>query len=366
MSSLDDRLMPILVAHHGLVSRAHVLSAGGTDDEISGRLRAGRWERVAPGVYRLVGFPATWESLVLGGVLSAGPGARASHLTAAVLHDIPGFGRGTPEISVHRSRDRRRAQVRVHTSTDLERSSVVARYGIPTTDVNRTLLDIGRVVGDQRLHRAIEHCRRTGATDWSAVIGTLARHARRGRPGIRRLRRVISANAQRHEITDSDFELLVLALLAEAGLPAPELHHRVEADGRFVAEVDLAYRACGSPSSSMAPSTSRTRFGSGISPARTTWCSPVGRCCASPGVASATSQNDSSPRSELPLQPRSALSRRSAELVDVARHQDGRRPQAREGLHTRLATHRACGHRPPAGRRTSTSCGGSDLRQGLG
>lgn len=241
MSSLDDRLMPILVAHHGLVSRAHVLSAGGTDDEISGRLRAGRWERVAPGVYRLVGFPATWESLVLGGVLSAGPGARASHLTAAVLHDIPGFGRGTPEISVHRSQDRRRAQVRVHTSTDLERSSVVARYGIPTTDVNRTLLDIGRVVGDQRLHRAIEHCRRTGATDWSAVIGTLARHARRGRPGIRRLRRVISANAHRHEITDSDFELLVLALLAEAGLPAPELHHRVEADGRFVAEVDLAY-----------------------------------------------------------------------------------------------------------------------------
>ena len=56
-----------------------------------------------------------------------------------------------------------------------------------------------------------------------------------------RLRRVIAANAHREEITDSDFELLVLALLVEHGLPEPVLHHRIFDGSRFVAEVDLAY-----------------------------------------------------------------------------------------------------------------------------
>jgi hypothetical protein len=52
---------------------------------------------------------------------------------------------------------------------------------------------------------------------------------------------VIVANMDRVEVTDSDFELLVLALLAEVGLPTPELHHRVADGDRFIAEVDLAY-----------------------------------------------------------------------------------------------------------------------------
>jgi very-short-patch-repair endonuclease len=45
----------------------------------------------------------------------------------------------------------------------------------------------------------------------------------------------------REEVTDSHFELLVLALLAEHGLPTPVLHHKVLVGDRFVAEVDLAY-----------------------------------------------------------------------------------------------------------------------------
>jgi very-short-patch-repair endonuclease len=95
--------------------------------------------------------------------------------------------------------------------------------------------------GTRRLARAVEWARREELVTWSSLISTLHRHARRGRPGIRRLRRVIAANAHREEIADSDFELLVLALLREHGLPEPVMHHRVIDGGRFVAEVDLAY-----------------------------------------------------------------------------------------------------------------------------
>ncbi len=93
-----------------------------------------------------------------------------------------------------------------------------------------------------RLLDAIESARRQHFTSWDELIATLLAHARRGRPGIRRLRRVIAANLHREEATDSRFEILVLTLLLEHGLPEPVLHHNVRAaDGRFIAEVDLAY-----------------------------------------------------------------------------------------------------------------------------
>ena len=129
----------------------------------------------------------------------------------------------------------------MHTSTDLDRCTPTLIDGIPVTDVARTILDVGRLVGDRRLARTIEGARREGQTDWSRLISTLARHARRGRPGVARLRRVIVANAHREEITDSDLELLVIALVVESGLPEPVLHHRIFDGTRFVAEVDLAY-----------------------------------------------------------------------------------------------------------------------------
>jgi len=103
----------------------------------------------------------------------------------------------------------------VHESTDLDRCGVRRREGLPVTDPSRTILDLARIVSDARLARTIESARRLRLASWSELIATLAAHARRGRPGIRRLRRVIAANAHRDEITDSDLELMVLALLVE-------------------------------------------------------------------------------------------------------------------------------------------------------
>jgi hypothetical protein len=240
MPTLDDRLVRVFAAQHWLVSLADVRAAGGSLDLASKRVRAGRWEQVDVGVYRLAGAPRSWEARVLAPIISIGRGAIASHFAAASLHGIPGIGRGVPEISIPRGAEHRRGDVRVHTSTDLDRCRRVLCSGVPTTDIERTLLDIGRKAGDMRLLRAIEWARRQGLTDWPTLISSLARHARRGRPGIRRMRRVIAANVERAEVTDSDFELLVLALLAEAGLPTPELHHKVYDGDRFVAEVDLA------------------------------------------------------------------------------------------------------------------------------
>jgi hypothetical protein len=241
MATLDDRLLPVFARQHWLASLDDVRKAGGSPSSASRRVASGRWTAVESSVFHLTGAPRTWESTVLAPVLAAGPAACASHLAAAALHGIPGYAKGVPEITIPRGTDLRRSSARIHTSTDLCRCQRVVVDGVPTTDIARTLLDLARLVGDRRLLRGIEWCRRERLLEWGDLVATLARHARKGRPGIRRLRRVIAANADRAEVTDSDLELFALAMIAESGLPAPVLHHRVLAEDRFVAEVDLAY-----------------------------------------------------------------------------------------------------------------------------
>lgn len=241
MPTLDDVLLPRFAAQHWLITRDDVSIAGGSQSQIEHRLSARRWEAADDGVYRLVGAPYGWHAKVLAPILSIGGATVASHLCAAALHGISGFGQGVPELSIERGLGHRRPSLRLHTSTDLRRCSTVVVEGVPTTDVSRTILDCARYVSDGRVLRAVESCRRDKKTDWSRLISTLAHHARRGRPGIQRLRRVITTNAHREEVTDSDFELLVLALLREHGLPEPVLHHRLYEGRRFVAEIDLAY-----------------------------------------------------------------------------------------------------------------------------
>jgi very-short-patch-repair endonuclease len=241
LGALDDRLMPVFAAQHWLIGRSDVRRAGGTWRQERSRVQRGTWEVADDGVYRLVGAPTTWEGRVLAPILSVGGRTVASHTTAAALHGIPGFGEGTPEVSIERGLGMRSSTIRVHTSTDLDRTEPVVLRGIPCTSFSRTILDLARTTSDKRLLRCIEWGRRTQRADWPDLISTLARHARRGRPGIRRLRRVIMAHADRREVTDSDFELLFLAFLREHAMREPVLHHRVLDGDRFVAEVDLCF-----------------------------------------------------------------------------------------------------------------------------
>jgi very-short-patch-repair endonuclease/predicted transcriptional regulator of viral defense system len=241
MPTLDDRLLPVFMRQHWLVTLHDVREAGGERQAAAHRLSTGRWVRIERGVYRPVDVPVTWHSRLLAPILAAGPGAAASHFAAAALHGTPGIGHGRPELSIPRGREHRRSGIRVHTSTDLERCRILTIEQIPVTDIDRTLLDLARNLGHERLLRAIEWARREGRTDWSQLIASHARHARSGRPGVRRLREVILANCDRAEITDSEFELLVLSMIREHALPEPVLHHRVFDGDRFVAEVDLSY-----------------------------------------------------------------------------------------------------------------------------
>ncbi|MDP1819076.1 MAG: hypothetical protein Q8K58_04180 [Acidimicrobiales bacterium] len=239
---LDAEIARVAREQHALITLAQMRDLGGDRRHLDRRARSGALERVNHTVYRIGGVAPTWESQVLAGVWGAGPGAVASHLTAGALWDLDGFSRaGRPEVSIPRGRHHRSDAVRCHESTDLDRCTVVARAGIPTTDLPRTLLDLGRYFRPPRLARAVESARRSHDLTWGPIVHVLLRHARQGRHGIRRLRTVIAEHGDRDEVTDSDFELLVLALLAEHGIATPVLHHEVWAGDVLIAEVDLAW-----------------------------------------------------------------------------------------------------------------------------
>jgi very-short-patch-repair endonuclease len=241
VAELDRQLAAIAARQRMLITLEDVRQAGGAHHQAQARVDGGRWLTMDRGVYLVAGAPNDWHTRLLAAVLAAGPGAASSHLAVARLLQIPGYAAAGPEISIPRGRRYRRVDVRTHESTDLDRCRIVVIDGIPATDPDRTMLDLGRYVGIQRLTRAVESARRQQLVTWASLIATLARHARKGRHGTRRLRAVILANAHRDDITDTDMELLVLGLLRDAGLPDPVVHHQIRDGERFVAEVDLAY-----------------------------------------------------------------------------------------------------------------------------
>jgi hypothetical protein len=242
MSDFDRAVAAHAARQHALITAAQATTLGATPAMIRHRVVTGRWCRVAPGVFRLAGAPVTWPSHVLAAVLAAGPGAVASHRSAGALHALEGCRRGRPEVTLPRGRRYRPAGVRVHESTDLYLADVRRIDGIPTTGVARTLIDLGAVVARAAVHVALDDARRRGLTDWDELLDVMVAHARQGRRGVRALRSIVAEHHDEVEVTDSGGERLIAILLAEAGLPRPELQYVVEENGR-TCKIDLAYPA---------------------------------------------------------------------------------------------------------------------------
>jgi very-short-patch-repair endonuclease/predicted transcriptional regulator of viral defense system len=235
----DPLVSALAGRQHGLASRTQLLELGLSRHQIDRRSASGRLERVGHGVYRIGGTPPSWEQRVLVACLE-GP-ALASHRTAGPLWALERFPEHRVEVSVHRGRRYTRDGVVVHESLDLDRIEPAVRRGIPTTPLDRTILDLGAVMRFEDYDLMVQRVVAAGRITWQQLLDVLVRHARRGRNGAGRLRAVLD---ERYGIVPagSDFEVLVERLLVDHGLPKPVRQHEVRsAKGWFIARVDLAY-----------------------------------------------------------------------------------------------------------------------------
>jgi hypothetical protein len=130
----------------------------------------------------------------------------------------------------------------VHESTVVDRWDLRVVDGIPATSPERTLLDLGAVVGPSLVELAVDDALRRQLVSRETLRGVLGRLGRSGRNGAGVLRRVLSLRDPSVSVPESFMETRLLQLLRRHGVPEPEPQYEVyDAHGTFVARVDAAY-----------------------------------------------------------------------------------------------------------------------------
>ncbi len=244
MTILNPAVSRLASRRHGVLTTPQLLELGCTCHQIRAAVDRGELIRRHPGVFRVAAAPVTWHQGALVATAAAGPGALASHRTAARLWKLDGSTMGRPEIVTPRHlRSWAPHLGHIHESTDLHLASPTERDHIPCTGLVRTLVDLGAVVPVERVQQACDDAVRRGLCTWDDLLEALVAHSRRGRRGVGALRAVLDASYG-STVPDSRFNRLVERLLLAAGLPQPSVEHVVRSvDGAFVARVDLAYPA---------------------------------------------------------------------------------------------------------------------------
>jgi len=230
-------------AQMGLVTRAQALASGLSSNAIDRRLSSGEFERVSPRVYRLRSGPAhSTEQRLLAACLSAGPGAVASHRSAALLWRLDGFKDDrAPEISVPHDRQIVIRGVTIHRRKVLTPEGYCKRSGVPVTTLHRTLLDLEASLKEAPLEIALDSAARGRPELFLEMSQFLSSIPTRGRLNAGRLD-VLVALRFGGEATGSAFETKLLQMIRIAGIEAPTLQYPVfKEPERPFAHIDFAW-----------------------------------------------------------------------------------------------------------------------------
>ncbi len=209
----------------GFVIRHQLLSEGLSPDAVRRRVRSGALIEHCKGVYRTRLHPRDED--LLRGALLALPTPVVSHQTAAKLHEFTGNWQNAAEVSVHSQTTHQFPGVIVHRNHDLQAKHVVNLDGLPTTSPARTIVDLAPFLGAKRLTKLIQDLIVREKVDVSDIGETLADVARRGKPGVKRLRAVLIELGNDAEYPASALEMLGLDIIRRAGLPIPETQYPI-------------------------------------------------------------------------------------------------------------------------------------------
>jgi hypothetical protein len=227
---------------HGVFRRDQAGNSGLSGRAIARLVERGAWIPVHAGVYRVAGAPLSWRGALLAACWAGGPRGVASHRSAARLFDLPGGRDALVEVTCPRWRRKRHEGFIVHETIALDRWDVRIVDGIPTTSPERTLLDLGSVVGFSVVEMAMDVALRRGLVTLSTLWAMLGRLGRQGRNGAGVLRAVLSRKDPKQRPPESPMETRLLQVLRRRGLPDPVPQFEVYDDhGMFIARVDAAY-----------------------------------------------------------------------------------------------------------------------------
>jgi very-short-patch-repair endonuclease len=196
-------------------------------------------EPVGPDLYRIGGSPHIWEQRALLGVLATGSTAVASHRTAAAAWGLAKSRRSIVEVLVPKGTGARTPRARVHETRHLTGVDLDVRLGIPTTSVERTIIDMAYLGPKRRTEEVLDDAVAQGHTTCDRVGERLLTMPTRGRRGVGDLRDLL---ADRHEGFEGEtpFERLMYGVLEESDLPEPSRQYPVDCgEDRYY--LDFAY-----------------------------------------------------------------------------------------------------------------------------
>ena len=239
MAQGETRLLRFLADNSGVITRSDALALGMKPATLARRVQTGHLISVAKGLYVQPGVMEAERTTLLAATHALD--AIASHHSAARLHDLDGLSTEIVAVTVPTRKSNRFGPVVVHQVTDLSQTDVVKIKGIPTTDATRTIVDLASVIGKKPLASILDEAKRLGITSYEEVSSRLESLARRGKPGVTRLRGVLQPRLGGFVVPESTLETRLHYLISTAALPLPTSQYRPPWLKSTNGRVDIAY-----------------------------------------------------------------------------------------------------------------------------
>jgi hypothetical protein len=231
----EGRVRAIAAEQHALVYRSQVMAVGVTDHEIRRRLASGRMQQRHPGVYFLDCVAATWKTEVLAAVLASGPGAVASHRTAAVLWGFDAVYGRMIEVTVPWNEEPEPEGVILHRTR--RPNPGVTLEEIPIASPERALMQVAAMLPERTLQKAARSVVRKGLSTVRKLDEGIAIYGGRGVAGTRAMRRVVGwvADDKSGSVAEIDLKHIVL----DAPVPPPIQQMKVKLPSGDNVHLDL-------------------------------------------------------------------------------------------------------------------------------
>ena len=213
-------LRAIAATQLALFTRAQATEAAVFRDRLRSQVACGVLERAYPDVFGIAGVPWSPERRHLAAVLAGGDWALATHRAGAWAWGLTRHPQ-RPEISIPYNRCVRLPGVRVHRSSDLP-TDPVKRRAIPTTSVERVLVDLGAVLRRGCVRDGLDRAIANRDTTPMRVRAELERLAQHGRRGVGPMRALLEDAGVTGSHPPSVLEAKTRRLIQRAGLPQPE------------------------------------------------------------------------------------------------------------------------------------------------
>ncbi len=229
--------------HFSVISLDEAFALGATKEIIRYKVDSGEWERLHRGVYRDTAAPQTPEQALRAAWLALQGAGVVSHASAGWLWRLLPESPARPELSIQTSNGRRLHGVTLHRFADLDWAQAVTRAGILVTNPLRTIVDMAGspTLSPTDLTDAIDVALSKRLVTVAGLTAELDRLARRGRPGVGKLRWHLVdrgfIGAPEPSVLESKMGRIIIA----AHLPLPVVEYKVGEDGEY--RLDFAWPA---------------------------------------------------------------------------------------------------------------------------